>query len=153
MSKLMEFHQGVKVGGHPLHVLLTHFPLAFLSVVFPLELAALLGWATGWTLAFWAQVAGLAASLPAAATGLLDLAALRDRPAADALANRHMYVMLGAVSAAGGGLFLKGGPAPVHGWEAFVILGLSLCSLGLLAWGGWLGGELVFRHGVAQKQG
>lgn len=156
MRKPVGMRGGFKVLGHPAHALLVHFPLAFLSVVFPLELLGFLGWpASGltWILAYWSQVAGLAFSLPAAFTGLLDLTALNNKPKASALANLHMGVMLGAVSAAGLGFFLKAGPGPIEGPPAFVNLGLSLSSLALLAWGGWLGGELVYRHGAAQEQG
>jgi len=152
MRKPIEFRGGLKLAGHPLHTVLVHFPIAFLSAVPLLQAAGLLGWGWGWVLAFFAQVIGLATALPAAATGLFDLAGLADRPAPVSLANRHMLVMLGAVAFAGGGLYLQGGPEAVRGGTAFATLGLSSCGLALLIWGGWLGGELVFRHGVGQEK-
>lgn len=158
MRKWVEFRNGLRVAGHPAHSLFVHYPMAFLAVVFPLELLGWLGWPSsglGWTLAFWSQAFGLAASLPAAVTGLINLTTLTDlsdHPKASATANLHMYVMLGAVSLAGLGIFLKDGAAPVQGGMAFVNLGLSLSTLVLLVLGGWLGGELVYRHGVAQEK-
>lgn len=159
MGKLMETRRGLKLTGHPVHAALAHFPMAFLMAVFPLEAAGLLGWETGRLLAWWAQAAGLFFAVPTALSGLFDLAALSgpaDRPRLSALANRHMAVMLGAVPAFGLGLFLKGGPGPggpgaPSGPGAIVTLGLSLVGLSLLVWGGWLGGEMVFRHGAAQN--
>jgi uncharacterized membrane protein len=160
MGTLMETRNGLKLTGHPVHAALTHFPMAFLMVVFPLEAAGWLGWDMGWQLAWWAEAAGLLSAVPAAFTGLFDLAALTG-PKLSALANRHMAVMLGTVSAFGLGMFLKGGPQPVgqgpggpsplSGPEAIITLGLSLIGLLLLVWGGWLGGEMVFRHGAAQN--
>ncbi len=152
MRKPIEFRGGLKLAGHPMHTVLIHFPIAFLSAA-PLLLAAgMLGWEGGWSLAFWAQAAGVATALPAAAAGLADFAGLPDRPATVALANRHMMVMLAAVAVAGGSLYLQGGPEAVHGGKAIATLGLSLCSLALLVWGGWQGGELVFRHGIGQEK-
>lgn len=151
MRKLVDTRKGLKLLGHPVHSLLIHFPMAFLSVVFPLEVLAWSGWTTAWTLAFWAHAAGVAAALPAALAGLPDLIALKDRPAASGTGNLHMLAMTGAAGLFGLGLFLKGGTAPVLGGMAFVILGLSLSGTLLLLAGGWLGGELVYRHGAAQS--
>jgi uncharacterized membrane protein len=140
--------------GHPVHAALTHFPMAFLMAVFPLEAAGVAGWETGWSLAWWAEVAGLLFAVPTALTGLFDLAALSgppERPRLSALANRHMAVMLAMVAAFGMDLFLKGGPGPLSGPWAIVTLGLSGLGCLLLVWGGWLGGEMVFRHGAAQN--
>lgn len=156
--------KGLTLTGHPVHAALAHFPMAFLMAVFPLEAAGWLGWGTGWMLAWWAQAAGLLFAVPAALTGLFDLAALTgsgDRPRLAGLANRHMAVMLAMVSAFGVGMLLKGGPdaggedpggqGPLSGPRAIVTLGLSLLGCLLLIWGGWLGGEMVFRHGAAQN--
>lgn len=146
--------KGLTLTGHPVHAALTHFPMAFLMAVFPLEAAGRLGWETGWLLAWWAEAAGLLFAVPTAVTGLFDLAAVTgppDRPRLAELANRHMWVMLGMVSAFALGMFLKGGPDPVSGPRAIVTLGLSLLGCLLLVWGGWLGGEMVFRHGAAQN--
>lgn len=151
MRPLIEFRKGLKVLGHPAHAALVHFPIAFLSIVFPLELLGWSGWDTAWMLAFWAHAAGMAAVLPAALTGLPDLLALADQPAASETGNRHMLVMLGAAGLFGLGLFLKGGAGPVQGWMAIAILGLSLTGTVLLLAGAWLGGELVYRHGAAQE--
>lgn len=151
MGRMMDARKGLKLTGHPVHAALSHFPMAFLMAVFPLEAAGLLGWETGWLLAWWAEAAGLLFAVPTALSGLFDLAALHDRPRLSVLANRHMLVMLGMVSAFGAGMFLKGGPGALSGPMRFVTLGLSFAGFLLLVRGGWLGGEMVFRHGAAQN--
>ena len=147
MHSLLEFRKGVRVAGHPLHTVLVHFPVAFLSLVFPLEVLGWRGgWETCWGLAFLSNAAGLATALPAALAGFPDLLGLAAKPKASALANLHMLVMLSSVCVFGLDLYLRGGPDPVHGNRVFVILGLSCLGMLLIVWGGWLGGELIFRH-------
>lgn len=152
MRPLVEFRRGLRVGGHPLHTLLIHFPIAFWSLVFPLELAGWLGgWEMCWRLAYLANAAGIAAALPAAAAGFFDLVALADQPKPSAVANTHMLVMLGSLGIFGTELYLRHGAGAVPGAPVLVILGLSLFATLLLFWGGWLGGELVFRYGAGLK--
>src|SRR4051812_27160438 len=99
MRKLLEFRDGIRVAGHPLHSVLIHFPLALLFLVWPLEMAGWLGgWKECWRLAFLAQAAGLAAAIPAAVTGLVDLTAQAGKPGVASLGNLHMMAMLGSVS-------------------------------------------------------
>ncbi len=151
MAPLLEFRPGPRVAGHPLHVLLVHFPLAFWSLVFPLEfLGWALEWETGWRLAFWMNVLALAAALPTLLSGLLDLLGVKEEPAAS-VANRHMYVMLSAMTVFVADVLLRIGSQVPNGSRAFFNLGLTLCGLALLGWGGWLGGELVLRHRVGAK--
>lgn len=136
--------------GHPLHAMLVHFPMALWPMVLPLELAGLLGWEPGWRIAFWANAAGLATALPAAVAGLADMLGLRRGPAAERVANLHMAAMLCAAAAFGGELAFHPPGAALTAPRAFVNLGLCLLGSACLFWGGWLGGELVFRHGAGR---
>jgi uncharacterized membrane protein len=136
--------------GHPVHVLLVHFPLGLWPLVFPLELAGTLGWGLGWRLAFWINAFAVLAALPTAATGLIDFAGLKRGPAAERTANAHMLAMLSAAALFGGELFFHAPSAAIPLPEAFVNLGLTLLGSGALAWGGWLGGELILRHGAGR---
>jgi uncharacterized membrane protein len=136
--------------GHPLHVMLVHFPLGLWPWVLPLELAGWLGWEAGWRIAFWANAAGLVAALPAAATGLADMVGLKRGPAAERIANLHMIAMLCAAAAFGGELAFHPPGAVIAAPRAFVNLGLGLFGSAFLFWGAWLGGELVFRHGAGR---
>jgi uncharacterized membrane protein len=153
MRPPVEFRNGLRVAGHPLHALLVHFPIAFWSLVFPLELSGWwLGWDPGWRLAFLANAAGLVGAVAAALTGLPDLMALSDNPKASAAANLHMIVMTGALAIFASEIWLRHGPGPASGPRVFAILGLSLSGTLVLLWGGWLGGELVFRHGAGRAE-
>lgn len=142
----------LRLFGHPLHVLLIHFPLGLWPWVFPLEMIAwLAGWDLGWRIAFWANAAATAVAVPTAATGLIDLAGLSKlKPEAASRANLHMSVMLTAAALFGGELFFHAPNAALTVPGAFVNLGLTACGMLALLWGGWLGGELVFRYGAGR---
>lgn len=150
--RLVEFRDGFRVLGHPAHAVLVHVPLALWVLVFPLELAAwALAWTEGWRLAFLANVVALAAAVPAMAAGLADFVALarRDDAPAERTAARHLYVMLGAAAMFGTEALARGAAPPAA--SPILNLGLALGALALLAWGGWLGGKLVFHHGVGRS--
>jgi uncharacterized membrane protein len=153
---LLEFREGVRVAGHPLHSALIHFPMALLLLVLPLEAAGWLGnWREAWRYAWLAQAVGLAFAVPAAVTGLIDLTAQSGNPAKPGLAamgNLHMLAMTGAVSLLGLSLYLKGGTAPIPPPGLFAILALSAGATGLLIWGGWLGAEMVYRHRAGSRE-
>jgi uncharacterized membrane protein len=149
MRKAGGYGKGLRVLGHPLHAMLVHLPMGLWPLVFPLELAGWLGgWDACWKLAFLANACGLIGAVPAAVTGAADLAALGGKGKSAALGLLHMGAMGSAACLFGLDLLLRRGMAPVAMPMAIVTLGLSLGGSLLLAWGGWLGGELVFRHGA-----
>jgi uncharacterized membrane protein len=145
MRAIIEYRNGLKVFGHPLHTILIHFPLTFWFLVFPLEA---FGWwknsETLWRLAFLANAAGLIASLPVAATGLADLLPLPRDSKVFSKGIFHMLVMLSAASLFAIELFLRGGADRPDGFQVYASLALSFIGTLVLAFGSWLGGELVF---------
>lgn len=136
----------MKFAGHPLHAALVHFPMG----LWPASVAAdLLGWfgvEGAWgAMAYWMLAAGLAAGGAAAVTGLLDLLALPAGHPASRAATAHMAAAGAALTLFLGSLLVRGGPSePAGGWA----LALSLAGLAVLLAAGWLGGHLVYRHGV-----
>jgi uncharacterized membrane protein len=151
-SPLAYRHGSLRAFGHPAHVLLIHFPLGLWPLVFPLELAGWLGgWEAAWRLAFWANAAAALMAVPAAATGLIDFAGLKRGRAAERTAYLHMAAMLGAAACFGGELCFHPPGAAIPAPRAFVNLGMTLLGSAALLWGGWLGGELVFRHGAGRS--
>jgi uncharacterized membrane protein len=153
MRPLLEFRGGFRVLGHPAHVMLIHFPLALLFLVLPLELAGWLGGSAAcWRLAWLAEAGGLLAVIPAAITGLIDLAGQPGNRGVSSLGNTHMLAMMGAATLFGTALWLKAGGGPVPPPRLFAILALSLGANALLAWGAWLGGEMVFHHGAGRRE-
>lgn len=139
----------VRFGGHPLHPALTDFPIALLPLAFVWYIVAL--WRGGefwWQAAFWTVIAGLVAALPTAVTGFLDYLTVKRNGAAFKTATNHMLVMLTAVSLFAGSALVQGGPDAMDGNQALLVVALAASGALLMALGGWLGGELVFRHGV-----
>ena len=134
---------------HPLHTAFVHFPLALLGTSLAFDLAAVLrASSVFWAVSFWNICLGLALSVVTLATGLLDSARVTLGAAASAIMTRHMVVMLSALSCYGLALFARGGPSAPAGAAFAASLGSEVLGLALLAFGGWLGGELVYRHGV-----
>ncbi|MGY1458798.1 MULTISPECIES: DUF2231 domain-containing protein [unclassified Luteimonas] len=131
---------------HPIHPMLVVFPIAFLSVVMPLDLLHL------WSgLPFWAQMgavlnaAGLAIGLVAAVVGSVDLLLIRVvRRHVSAWSHAIAAVMLLAVAAANTWLRWPDPVAAVWPWG----LMLSAVMLVLVGVAGWLGGGLSFHHGI-----
>lgn len=58
---------------------------------------------------------------------------------------------LSAVGCYATSLLLRGGPEPQVAGEGLVAVGLAYLGLPLLVGTGWLGGELILRHGVGRK--
>jgi len=132
--------------GHPLHPMLVGFPITLFIGAFVTDVVYL---ATSG--AFWAQssvwllAAGVAMGLLAAIPGAIDLLTL-EHARRWRLAWIHGLMNLGLVTLAALNLFLRWRD-PEAAVAPFGIL-LSAICVGLLAITGWLGGEMVYRHGV-----
>lgn len=136
---------------HPIHAAFVHFPIALLgtSLVFD----GLGVWRAAplfWAIAFWNIALGLGVSLLTVGTGLADSIKVPEDSPASPTVMRHLLVMLSALSCYGLALFARGGSATPTGNALFETLALEAVGLGLLMYGGWLGGELVYRHGIGQ---
>lgn len=133
--------------GHPIHVMLIPFPLAFLVGAFLFDVAGFMWgrealWVTGGFLA----VAGIVTAVAAAVPGAIDY--FRTVPPASSAkerATRHALVNLSAVAVFALGLWLRGG---VEAPPEAVSMGASALGLVLLTMGGWLGGTLVYRNQI-----
>jgi nitrite reductase/ring-hydroxylating ferredoxin subunit/uncharacterized membrane protein len=133
--------------GHPLHVMLIPFPLAFFVGAFFFELAGHLWdreafWLTGGFLA----IAGIITAVAAAIPGAIDY--FRTVPPASSgkkRATRHALVNLGAVALFALGLWLRGG---IEAQPALLSMGVWALALVLLTMGGWMGGTLVYRNQI-----
>jgi uncharacterized membrane protein len=139
--------------GHPLHPPLTDATIGtytfavvagLLDVLDVTDSAAAQAW---WV----ALLVGIIFSLPTAATGLADWVRIESRTPLWRTATTHMVVMLLAT-----GVFLATiivGKASYDDGDIttgpFV---LTLVAYGLLAFGGWVGGAIVFVHGMRVLQ-
>lgn len=133
------------VAGHPLHPMLIVFPVGLLIF----SLICDLGFLTNpgnpdWRIAaFYAMAGGFIGALVAAIPGLIDLLSLAN-PRIKRIALIHMGLNLTVVVLYGANLWLRWHEAPVAGAP----LVLSVIAVGVLAVSGWLGAEMVHRHGV-----
>jgi uncharacterized membrane protein len=136
-----------RIAGHPLHPALAHLPIG-------LWLAAVLWDALAWwrateplwgQLGFWCLSLGLAAAIPAIAAGLIEYFALRPGEPAMATATAHMMAMFAATALFGASWVVRTVDGGVR-WAA----ALGFGGAALLLVGGWLGGSLVYRHGVGR---
>ncbi len=125
------------------------FPLAFWAGGTVWDLAGVFWPGPPWAaLAFWTLSLGLVASVPAFASGFVELVSLPANHSAERVAWWHMGFMSVAFCCILASVLLRRGPSGVT--EKPGLLEISLALLGILVafGGGWLGGELVFRHGV-----
>ncbi len=136
------------IAGHPIHPLLVVFPIAFLIGAFLSDLAFY-----GTSDSFWARVsewlvgAGLVGGAVAAVAGFIDFIA-SERIRSLSIVWYHFLgnavaLVLSAIS-----LYLRtsGEAVTVTGTE--LVLSILVVLIFLVT--GWLGGELVFRHGVGR---
>lgn len=137
---------------HPLHPALAHFPVACWSLATLSDIVGL--WWTRWPL--WqlslAMLAiGCIAGLAAAAAGFLELLKLPPEHPAAGDANRHMGMALTAWSLYAGSLLLRVPDLqPVR--PGTLALALGVAGFAVLAATGWLGGKLVYVHGVGRAR-
>jgi uncharacterized membrane protein len=135
---------GARIGGHPIHPMLVGIPIGLCTFSLVADLIRLLGsgkpvW---FDLAFYAIAGGIIGALVAAIPGLIDyLSITNDRVRDIALA--HMVTALFVVVLFGVSLWVR--------WQGdHGILPVALSAVGLILLGlvGWLGGEMVFVHGM-----
>lgn len=134
------------IRGHPIHPMLIPFPVALLVGALLVDIAWL---ATGnpfWPgMSLWLIGAGIVTGVAAAAFGMVDFVSLkrvRHLPSAWTHALGNIAVLL--LAAVNLGMRLTDPAAAVLPWG----LALSLAIAALLAVTAWVGGELVYRHGI-----
>ena len=139
-----------RIAGHPIHPMLVPFPIAFLVGAFLTDLAY---WKSGWAMwayaSSWLIGAGIVTALLAALAGFADFFGEKRiralRPA--------WWHMIGNLTA----VLLSVLNFTVHmgdGAAAVLPLGITLSGVVvlLLLFNGWMGGEMVFRHGVGDRR-
>lgn len=136
-----------KIAGHPLHPMLIVFPIAFWLGALLTDIAYWIGAESGWaTASMWLVGAGIVGALAAALAGFADFLGdaqiRRLRHAWQHMIGNVIALVLSALSLS---LRLAEGAA-----EAVLPWGLALSAIVgiVLAFTGWLGGELVYRHRI-----
>ena len=141
--------RGLRVLGHPLHAILSDFPLALLGTSLLWDVIGLWrGEEVWWAISFWSIALGLAMAMLAAFAGAVDYAAIPEESRALGAALRHMLLMLSALAPYLISLIVRAGPTRPAGKALFAVLALETVGVLLLSIGGWYGGHLVFHYGV-----
>ena len=144
-------NKGLRLLGHPVHALLSDFPLALLGTSLIWDVIGIVrGEALWWAISFWDMALGVAAGVAAATAGAVDYSAIGPDDRALSTATRHMLVMGTALSLYSVALLVRGGPSPPTNLARTATLILEAVGLIALGVGGWYGGHLVFHHGVGR---
>jgi uncharacterized membrane protein len=143
--------QGLRLGGHPLHPALVHFPVVCWTATPCLYGAYLLGRDPAfWHYAFWCNAVGVAMAILAMSAGSMDLLAIPAKHPAQATGQCHMLLMASAWCIYT--LVLVACPvgAVASVTRAWLGLGLSLAGFALLGVGAYAGARLVYDFGIGQ---
>jgi uncharacterized membrane protein len=139
------------IGGHPIHPMLIPFPIALW--VFSLIADVIYLWRGNpiWRdyIAFYTILGGIIGAAAAAVFGIIDWLSIKDREVkkiADWHARLNVIALL--IFAASFYLRTTSGSRMVSGNYTIPVV-LSVVGVILISISGYLGGELVFRHGVA----
>ena len=143
------------IGGHPIHPMIIPFPIALW--VFSLVADVIYLWRGNpvWKdwIAFYALLAGIIGAVAAAVPGLIDWLSLTDK-AVVKIANWHARLNVIALVIFAGSFYLRttSGASFIEG-SYTIPFALSVLGVVLITISGWLGGEMVFKHGVAVSSG
>ena len=142
----------VKILGHPVHPMLVVYPLGLLSTGVIFDLIAMgIGNEGFYVVSYWMIAAGLVGGLLAAIFGFMDWLSIRSGTRAKSVGGWHGLGNLAIVLLFATSWWLRSGAEDyVPGTLAFI---LSLLGFGLALVTGWLGGELVYRLGMAVDEG
>lgn len=131
---------------HPLHPALVHFPIACWSLAVVADFAGLWFGETAWRWSGGLLAVGCAMALAAMLAGMMELTRVPEGGAMQ-VAYWHMGAMLAACA-----LFIVRLLLRLEDWRPLepdaVSLLLDTAGFFCLAVGGWLGGKLVYHHGI-----
>lgn len=138
-----------KMAGHPIHPMLVVFPIGLFITSFIFDLVYLAAGDPFWyRMAFWTILVGFVGTVAAALPGIADYLTLHPKTEARQVASYHMGVGITIAIVYLVNLLMRnwGVIAPNEIPLAPVLL--NFAGVLLLGIQGWLGGELVYRHGV-----
>ncbi|MBA2378559.1 MAG: DUF2231 domain-containing protein [Blastocatellia bacterium] len=140
-----------KILGHAIHPMVIVFPLGLLATAAIFDAAYLIFGGTSLpTAGFWMIVSGLVGAGFASVFGWIDWTAIPEGTRAKTIGLYHGMVNMTVALVFAIGLYLR--------WDVptappMIAIVLSFIGVGLALLGGWLGGELVERLGVAVHPG
>ncbi|TAM14226.1 MAG: DUF2231 domain-containing protein [Rhodanobacter sp.] len=133
---------------HPLHPALVHFPVACWSLAVVADFASLHFGEAAWSWSAGLLAVGCAMAVVAMLAGMLELPRVPEGPALRD-AYLHMGLMLAALTLFAARLLLRVDHFTPLAPDTLA-LALDACGFLALAGGGWMGGKLVYGHGIGR---
>ena len=132
------------IAGHPIHPMLVPIPIGLWIFSLVCDLVAAGGGSNpAWhTVALYTMGGGIVGALLAAVFGLIDLLSLPPGPRRTALIHMGINLVVVALYLVNFGMRYSD---PAKGGVALL---LSIVAIGLLVISGWLGGKMVYEHGI-----
>lgn len=138
-----------RIGGHPIHPMLIPSPLALWTTSFAVDVLFYFHRNTSLLLISKFMIAaGILGALAAAIPGIIDWLAIKDREAKK-VANWHARLNVIALIVFAVSLYLRTGRGgEMVNRHLMIPFLLSLVGVILISISGYLGGDLVFKHGI-----
>ncbi|HEX8843435.1 MAG TPA: DUF2231 domain-containing protein [Pyrinomonadaceae bacterium] len=138
------------IAGHPIHPMLIPFPIALWVFSLVADLIYLWRGNEGWLwMARWTLLAGCIGAIAAAIFGLIDYFSIKDKEVVK-VANWHARLNILALLLFAASWYLRTDRGSDLVNDSLIIpIALSVTGVIAITVSGWLGGELVFKHGVA----
>jgi uncharacterized membrane protein len=136
--------------GHPIHPMLIPFPIALWVFSLVADIVYLWRGNTGWEwMASWTLLAGCLGAVAAAIFGFIDYLSIKDKEVTK-IANWHARINVLALLLFAASWFLRRG-VDFDNPNGRLTIPIALSVIGVIAVtiSGYLGGELVYKHGVA----
>ncbi|WP_422925631.1 DUF2231 domain-containing protein [Singulisphaera sp. PoT] len=133
--------------GHPIHPMLVSFPIAFLCGALGFDAAAkLLDWPGGRGPGAYLSILAVLSGLVAAVPGIIDfLHVVPPNSSGYSRARQHMIINGSALVLFALGWIFRDLSTLAPGLGTLV---LEASGVGLITWGGWLGGTLAYRNQI-----
>jgi uncharacterized membrane protein len=142
------------IAGHPVHPMIIPFPIALWVFSLVADLIYLWRGNPVWRdyIAFYTLLGGIIGAAVAAVPGFIDWLSLKDRDVVK-IANWHARLNVIALLIFAASFYLRttNGSSLVSG-SYTIPVALSVLGVILISISGYLGGEMVFKHGVAVDQ-
>jgi uncharacterized membrane protein len=139
------------IAGHPVHPMIIPFPIALWVFSLVADLIYLWRGNQAWRdyIAFYTLLGGIIGAAVAAVPGFIDWLSLKDRDVVK-IANWHARLNVIALLIFAASFYLRTttGSSFVSG-SYTIPVALSVLGVILISISGYLGGEMVFKHGVA----
>lgn len=142
-----------KIMGHPIHPMLVVFPIGLYIISFVFDLVYLsIGDPFWFRMAYWTILGGWVGNLAAAIPGFLDYLTLPPKTEARQIATYHMGIGVALAILYFANLLLRDGGIIADDMRPWSVVILNLVGVLLIGLQGWLGGELVYRHGIGVEE-